>query len=53
MGVVYPAWQRRMTRPVALKVLPAELAGDPVYRGRFGRKAAALAGLDSPHVIQI
>jgi serine/threonine-protein kinase len=53
MGVVYRAWQRRMNRPVALKVLPAELAGDPLYRRRFGREAAALAALDSPHVIRI
>jgi hypothetical protein len=53
MGVVYQAWQRRMGRPVALKVLPAELAQDPVYRSRFAREAAALARLDSPHVIQI
>ncbi|WP_214407693.1 serine/threonine-protein kinase [Pseudonocardia lacus] len=53
MGVVYRAWQRKLNRPVALKVLPAELAEDPLYRSRFGREAAALARLDSPHVIQI
>lgn len=53
MGVVYRAWQRRMNRAVALKVLPADLAQDPVYRARFAREAAALAQLDSPHVIQI
>jgi hypothetical protein len=53
MGVVYRAWQSRMNRPVALKVLPHDVAQDPAYRGRFGREAAALAQLDSPHVIQI
>lgn len=53
MGVVYRAWQSRMNRPVALKVLPQRVAQDPAYRGRFGREAAALAQLDSPHVIQI
>jgi hypothetical protein len=53
MGVVYRAWQRRMNRAVALKVLPADLAQDPTYRSRFAREAAALARLDSPHVIQI
>jgi serine/threonine-protein kinase len=53
MGVVYRAWQLRLNRPVALKVLPAELADDPLYRTRFGREAAALVQLDSPHVIQI
>ncbi|RSM67614.1 hypothetical protein DMB66_15435 [Actinoplanes sp. ATCC 53533] len=53
MGVVYRAWQSRMNRPVALKVLPQDMAQDPAYRGRFGREAAALAQLDSPHVTQI
>jgi hypothetical protein len=53
MGVVYRAWQSRMNRPVALKVLPQGVAQDPAFRGRFGREAAALAQLDSPHVIQI
>ncbi len=53
MGVVYRAWQSRMNRPVALKVLPQAIAQDPAYRGRFGREAAALAKLDSPHVTQI
>ena len=53
MGVVYRAWQSRMNRPVALKVLPQAVAQDPAYRGRFGREASALAQLDSPHVTQI
>ncbi len=53
MGVVYRAWQHRMRRPVALKVLPPHYAEDPVYRERFGREAAALARLDSPHVVAI
>jgi 4-hydroxy-4-methyl-2-oxoglutarate aldolase len=53
MGVVYRAWQHRLNRPVALRVLPLGLAQNPAYRGRFGREAAALAALDSPHVIQI
>lgn len=53
MGVVYRAWQSRMNRPVALKVLPHGVAQDPAYRARFGREAAALAQLDSPHVTQI
>jgi serine/threonine protein kinase len=53
MGLVYRAWQRRMNRPVALKVLPTDLADDPAYRARFAREIAALTQLDSPHVIQI
>ena len=53
MGVVYRAWQYHVGRPVALKVLPADVAGEPGYRERFAREAGALARLDSPHVIQI
>jgi hypothetical protein len=53
MGVVYRAWQHRLGRPVALKVLATDAAAEPGYRDRFGREAAALARLDSPHVIQI
>jgi serine/threonine protein kinase len=53
MGMVYRAWQHRMRRPVALKVLSPEYAMDPAYRERFSREAAALARLDSPHVVTI
>ncbi|GLZ41982.1 serine/threonine-protein kinase [Actinokineospora sp. NBRC 105648] len=53
MGVVFRAWQWRMSRAVALKVLPPEFAADPGYRERFGREAAALARLDSPHVVAV
>jgi serine/threonine-protein kinase len=53
MGVVFAAQHRRMNRRVALKVLRPELADDEEYRDRFGREVRLLAGLDSPHVIQI
>lgn len=53
MGIVFRAWQRRVNQAVALKILPPGLATDPAYRARFGREVAALARLNSPHVVQI
>src|SRR6266545_1602133 len=53
MGVVFRAWQYRMGRNVALKVLSPQYAADPAYRARFAREAAALARLDSPHIVTI
>ena len=39
MSVVYRARDRRLNRPVAIKVLPPELAHDPAIRTRFTREA--------------
>jgi hypothetical protein len=51
-GVVYLATDLRLGRPVALKTL-LSLQGDGSATARFEREAAALARLESPHVIQI
>ncbi len=53
MGVVFAATQLDLGREVALKILSPDLAESEEYRVRFEREAAALAHLDSPHVIQI
>lgn len=50
MGVVYEALDENLDRPVALKVIAPELAGDPGFRERFRREAQAQASLSSPHV---
>ena len=47
MGVVYAATQLSLNRSVALKVLPAELRDDPVFRARFQREGEIQA-LDRP-----
>ncbi len=53
MGTVFEARQVDLGRAVALKVLSPELAEDPDFRARFAREARMLAGLDSPHIIQV
>jgi len=53
MGNVYRAHDTLTDRIVALKVLPAHLAGDPVFQQRFRREAHAAAALSEPHVVPI
>jgi len=50
MGEVYQATDTRLSRTVAIKVLPAHVADDPVFRQRFEREAQALAALHDPHI---
>ncbi len=53
MGEVYRARDTRLDRDVAIKVLPAELAGDPDRTARFAREARTLAALNHPHIAQL
>ncbi|MCA0296651.1 MAG: serine/threonine protein kinase [Actinobacteria bacterium] len=53
MGIVYRATQLALDRPVALKILDPLLSADPSFVARFTREASILAGLDSPHIVQI
>ena len=50
MGEVYRGHDPRLGRDVALKVLPADLAGDPERIERFDREARVLASLNHPNV---
>jgi adenylate cyclase len=53
MGVVYLAEQLALNRPVALKVLPGDLAQDEGFRKRFVHESKLAASLDHPNVIDV
>ncbi len=53
MGVVYRAEDTRLRRPVALKVLSAELTADPDRRRRFLQEARSAARITHPAIAQI
>ncbi len=51
MGQVYKAQHLRMKRIVALKILPAEVAGSPDAVQRFQREVEAVARLSHPNIV--
>src|ERR1700721_2027568 len=53
MAVVFLGVDERLGRPVALKVMSAELAADETFRQRFIRESRAAAAVDDPHLIPI
>ena len=53
MAVVYRASDRRLNRPVALKILAPELASDEGYRQRFLREMRAAAAVDHPNIVPV
>src|SRR6516164_11651642 len=53
MGEVYRAVDTKLEREVAIKVLPAALAGDPERLVRFEREAKVLAQLNHPGIAAI
>jgi serine/threonine protein kinase len=50
MGEVWRAEDTKLGREVALKMLPAEFAGDPERMARFEREAKVLASLNHPNI---
>jgi serine/threonine protein kinase len=53
MGEVYRAYDTVKGRTVAVKLLRAEMAADPVFQARFRRESRVAARLQEPHVIPV
>jgi serine/threonine-protein kinase len=53
MGAVYLARDLRLDRPVALKVLPSEFAGDSSLRERFLRETRTAASFSHPNIVPV
>ncbi len=53
MGIVYSGRDKRLKRPVAIKLLPPELAFRSEIRSRFLREAEMAAQLSHPHIVPI
>ena len=53
MGRVYRATEIALARPVALKLIADDFAGDRKFRERFQRESMLAASIDHPNVIPI
>src|SRR5260221_13850130 len=53
MGEVYRAYDGKLQREVAIKVLPESLAKDADALARFEREALAVAALSHPNILSI
>ena len=53
MAAVWLGRDRRLDRPVAVKVLSDNLASDPDYVQRFRREAQTAARLNHPNLVKV
>ena len=53
MGAVYRAVQKKLARPVAVKILPVSLGDSPGFADRFRQEARAMGSLNHPHIVAV
>lgn len=53
MGLVYRAWDDRLRRVVAIKMIAPHMATDPKFRERFEREPLLAAQIEHPNVIPV
>jgi eukaryotic-like serine/threonine-protein kinase len=53
MGEVWRARDERLNRTVAVKILPVDLANDPLRRARFEQEARSLGALNHPNIVAV
>ncbi|GAA5132114.1 hypothetical protein GCM10023212_44530 [Luteolibacter yonseiensis] len=53
MGAVYEAHHPGLDRPIAIKLLPVELAEEANFSARFEREARTLACLQHPNIVTV
>ena len=53
MGAVFRAWDLRLARAVAIKVVRADLLSDPDSRARFRRESQIVARLQHPSIVTV
>src|ERR1041385_8447321 len=53
MGIVYLAWDERLRRKVALKLLPQSMVANEAGVGRLKREARTASALNHPNIVTI
>ena len=53
MGEVWRARDERLNRTVAVKILPSDVADDPLRRARFEQEARTLGALSHPNIVAV
>lgn len=53
MALVYQAWDLRLERPVAVKVLREDFSSSEAFRERFRQEAKAAANLSHPNIVTV
>ena len=53
MGEVYPAHDTKLSRKVALKILPADVVTDHGRMNRFVQEAKAASALNHPNILAV